>query len=127
MVPPDRRVLQVRLALWQGQPDRQEQMALLVQRVQPALHLLLLDLPALPGQMEQRVLLDRQAQPQPSPVLLDRLAQMVLLDPQALRVQPRRSLVRPVQLEQLEQEPRVLQVPRAPLEVADHQAVLLQH
>lgn len=51
------------------------------------------------------------------PVLLDRQAQMVLLDPQALRVQPRRSLVRPVQLEQLEQEQRGQQAQLVQLEV----------
>ena len=101
MVPPDLRVLQVRLALWQGQPDRQEQMALLVQRVQPALHLLLLDLPALPGQMEQTVLLDRQAQPQPLPVLLDRQAQTVPTVPLGQQVRLVQSRGLPVQLGQL--------------------------
>jgi hypothetical protein len=121
MVPPDLRVLQVRLALWQGQPDRQEQMALLVQRVQPALHLLLLDLLALPGQMEQPVLLDRQAQLQPLPVLLDRQAQTVPtvpLDQQVQLVQSRGLLVQPGQLVPLVQ-PLPLRAPLVPLEQAE--------
>lgn len=102
---------QVRLVQLLGLPVQLGQLVLLVQ---------LLPLRDLLAPLEQAEQLDRQVPPDLPrllPVQQVRLAQMVLLDPQALRVQPRRSLVRPVQLEQLEQEQRGQQAQLVQLEV----------